>query len=102
MSHPEKTVAALFDPPPPQWGLRGDPYLWQELRRHFERTPLPPTAAELTTLLETAFETLTDHPLATPAPFFIERFAHGGMSSGHISPTFWRDEALPLLLARFA
>jgi hypothetical protein len=27
----------------------------------------------------------------------VDRFAHGGISSGRISRTFWRERALPLL-----
>jgi hypothetical protein len=31
----------------------------------------------------------------------IERYAHGGMSSGMISVEFWRKEILPLLKTRY-
>ena len=97
-----ETVASLFQEEPTQWGLRGDPYLWREMHHHFERVPLPATADELSDLIETAFESLTGHSTSAGNHFFIERFSHGGMSSGHISPEFWRDKAMPLLLARYA
>jgi hypothetical protein len=97
-----ETVASLFLKEPIQWGLRGDPYLWREMRSHFERVPLPAAADELSTLIETAFELLTGHSISTSNHFFVERFSHGGMSSGHISPDFWRNEAIPLLRARYA
>lgn len=96
-----ETVASLFLEKPSHWGLRGDPYLWQEMHRYFEHTPLPATADELNTLIETAFESLTGHSISTPSHFFVERFNHGGMSGGYISPAFWRDDAMPLLLARY-
>ena len=96
------TVASLFQEEPIQWGLRGDPYLWREMAQYFEHTPLPATAEELRVLIETAFESLTGQPISIDKHFFVERFSHGGMSSGHISPEFWRDKAIPLLLARYS
>jgi len=96
-----KTVAALFENEPMRWGLRGDPYLWREMRLHFEQTPLPTTAEGLDTLIEAMFASLTDHSISEKEPFFIERFSHGGMSSGQISPDFWRDTIIPLMRARY-
>ena len=98
----KETVALLFQEEPSQWGLRGDPYLWREMRSHFERVPLPAAADELSALIETTFELLTGHPISTGSHIFIQRFSHGGMSSGYISPDFWRNKAIPLLLARYA
>lgn len=101
MSNTE-TIAALFQAGPKQWGLRGDPHLWNEMRGRFSDTPLPATADELSALIEAAFESLTGQPISTRDPFFIERLSHGGMSSGYVSPEFWRDKAIPFLLARYA
>lgn len=98
-----ETIAALFqEGGPKQWGLRGDPHLWREMQSHFEQTALPATADELSALIETAFESLTGHSISAGDPFFVERFSHGGMSSGYVSPSFWRDKAIPLLRARYA
>ena len=97
-----ETVASLFQEEPNQWGLRGDPYLWREMRSHFEQIPLPATTDELSALIETVFEHLTGHSISASNPFFVKRFSYGGMSSGHIFPDFWRDKAIPLLLARHA
>lgn len=96
-----KTVASLFEKEPIQWGLRGDPHLWREMRLQFDRTPLPATADELAALIESAFGSLTGHSISESRPFFVERFSHGGMSSGYVSPEFWRDKAIPLFRARF-
>jgi hypothetical protein len=30
-----KSVSIIFQEPPSQWGLRGDPYLWNELETYF-------------------------------------------------------------------
>lgn len=32
---------------------------------------------------------------------FVQEFAHGGMSSGYISMTFWRECGLPTLIENF-
>ena len=97
-----QTMVSLFDTKPIQWGLRGDPHLWQEMRTHFEPIPLPATASEVSVLVEAAFETLTGHSIVGDEHFFVERFSHGGMSSGYISPKFWRETVMPLLHARYA
>ena len=95
-------IASLFDPTPSQWGLRGDPYLWEELRSNFSAVPLPESAKELQALLEKEFEALTETPLTTDKDILvIERLAHGGMSSGGVSIPFWRETAIPLLIRRY-
>ncbi len=96
-----KTVADLFQKEPMNWGLRGDPYLWEEMRRHFEHVPLPSAADELAVLIGAAFKALTGRPISALKAFHLERSSHGGMSSGHISPEFWRDKAVPLLCNRY-
>jgi hypothetical protein len=100
--NPVKTVASLFVIKPKQWGLRGDPYLWQEMGIYFQVVEMPASSQTLQTLIEAAFEAITHHPLSTKNNIYIERFAHGGMSSGHISPQFWRETAIPLLMTRYA
>lgn len=97
------SVGNLFNPSPHSWGLRGDPYLWDDLALLFKHVPLPPSVETLSAMLEAAFLTQTAHLLQTvdSSPFFVERYAHGGMSSGGVSPEFWRDKAFPLILERF-
>jgi hypothetical protein len=102
MSVSMKTVADLFQTKPVQWGLRGDPHLWQEMADHFAQTPLPENAARLDQLLAQAFETLTGQPLTSEKFIAVERFPRSGMSGGMVSPAFWRETAVPLLQARFA
>jgi hypothetical protein len=97
-----KMVADLFDPEPPRWGLRGDPWVWQAMRDHLGDTYLPPTLAEVEAMIYVAFNRLVGVDLATEtAPsVFRPEFAHGGMSSGHIHLETWRAELLPLLIDR--
>jgi hypothetical protein len=97
----ERTFGSLFDEEPLQWGLRGDPFLWRKMRSHFSSVPMPLTTAEVEQSVGDAFAAFTGKPLSHPESFTIDEFAHGGMSSGGISPAFWRDEAIPLLRRRF-
>ena len=97
-----KTVGQLFQGKPWQWGLRGDPYLWQEMAEHFAETPLPDTTAQLEQLLAQAFEALCGQPITAEEFIAVERFPRGGMSGGMVSPAFWRETAVPLLLKRLS
>jgi hypothetical protein len=47
-------VASLFEPAPDQWGLRGDPYLWDELAAKFHGVPRPASREHLESLLVAA------------------------------------------------
>jgi hypothetical protein len=93
-------VAALFQDEPRRWGLRGDPYLWREMRRHLEGVECPATSEGLASLIEGAFEELTGFPLSHADPIYVEKYSHGGMSSGYVQPKFWRETAMPLLQGR--
>jgi hypothetical protein len=96
-----RTIGDLLEHEPHQWGLRGDPYLWRQMRIHFAETPIPPTVHALARDLESAFLLLSGRDISTTENFHVEQFAHGGMSSGGICPEFWRERALPLLRERF-
>lgn len=94
-------LSAVFNERPAQWGLRGDPYLWDEMKAALEDCVYPATEEELAALLGETYERLTGSPLSMQEPVYVERFSHGGMSSGHIDPRFWAGTALPLLLTRY-
>ena len=93
-------VAEIFEEEPIQWGLRGDPYLWRELKVRFKHTEMPDTSDELQTLIKDEYSLVTGYSITHLDIFFVERFSHGGMSSGGISPEFWIQKAIPLLLQR--
>lgn len=96
------SLSELFQTEPISWGCRGDPYLWQEMSEVLAALPLPPSEAQLAEILEATFERLVGLPIsAHESSVFVERHAHGGMSSGGISLVFWREKALPSLLARY-
>ena len=96
------TVGSLFDPEPENWGLRGDSFLWRQIQRNLSTTPLPATQTDFESLIANAFLELSGNPLSTQNHFHVEEYAHGGMSSGYISPAFWREQAIPLLRQRYS
>ena len=97
-----RTLADLFEPPPSRWGLRGDPYLWQAMAVEFGNQAVPASESELEALLGDIFAKWVGQPISSSdRSIFVPKFSHGGMSSGHVSPAFWRDTALPLLRERF-
>ena len=95
-------IENIFNPTPKQWGLRGDPYLWESLRNHFEQVGLPREIDEFEIELIKLFKSKTSKSIFDKESVFVEGYAHGGMSSGHISIDKWRDEFIPLLMERFS
>lgn len=96
------SIGDLFEPEPEQWGLRGDPLLWRELRGRLSGMPLPRRESQLWLVLEDAFQEAVGHPLWRCDEAYVERFAHGGMSSGYISQEFWTRRGFPLVVSRFS
>ena len=94
-------IGQLFEKEPVQWGLRGDPYLWRKMRDYFSQAPLPLDAVELEETIAKVFLKLTGHLISDTENFYLEAFAHGGMSSGGICLEFWRNSAIPLLRNRY-
>jgi hypothetical protein len=97
----ETTLLQIFQDEPSRWGLRGDPYLWTEMKSILGDLPYPNTEQDFNVLLEQTFEKLTGTSIRAPHSVFVERYSHGGMSSGHISPQFWAEEGFPMLRERF-
>lgn len=92
-----KSMIELFDTEPMSWGLRGDPYLWIEMKNYFSNTGLPKSKNELEILIGSAFKEITGHQITESKFFHIERFSHGGMSSGLVAPEYWRNTVIPYL-----
>ena len=91
----------LFAKAPRQWNLRGDPWLWQDLKQNIETAKPPANADEFVAWLESEFERLIGVPISHADIVFLEKYSHGGMSSGCINPKFWRETVLPFLRKSF-
>ncbi|VTT98877.1 Uncharacterized MobA-related protein OS=Burkholderia gladioli (strain BSR3) GN=bgla_2g09620 PE=4 SV=1 [Gemmataceae bacterium] len=98
-----QTFNELFDPAPEAVGLRGDRPLWAAMRDRLRGVPLPDTAEEFNHVISELFAELTGVPLGHPEPVFLPHYRGdaGGMSSGYVSPEFWRDRGLQLLWSRW-
>ena len=96
-----RKLSELFEKQPAQWGNRGDPHLWRNMQQALSSSPLPATEAELVAIVENLFEQLTGYPISTPDAFFVQKYAHGGLTSGYILPKFWRETGLPFLRSQF-
>ncbi len=95
-------VAEIFEEEPIQWGLRGDPFLGREMKDRLKETDMPETPDELKTILEKEYEKSTGYPISHKKSFGVERFRSHGMSSGGVSPEFWVNSGMPLLVSRHA
>lgn len=93
-------VSDLFDPVPESWGLRGDLFLWQELRSSLARVALPEGPSHLEAMLRAAYRAHVGHDLSR-ADVYVPRLARGGMSSGMVNGQCWEETLLPLLVLRF-
>jgi molybdenum cofactor cytidylyltransferase len=90
----------IFEPPPPRWGLRGDPYLWQEMAQALAERPLPASPAAIDNLLASTYLLLVGEAPAAGRRTYVPRYAHGGMSSGYVDADFWLTQGFPLLKGR--
>lgn len=90
----------IFEPPPARWGLRGDPYLWQELAPALAAQPLPVGPAAVDALLARLYLSLVGEAPSAGRHTYVARYAHGGMSSGYVDADFWLTQGFPLLKSR--
>ena len=93
-------VSSIFEESPKQWGLRGDPYLWEEMKNEFSTVLVTISLDDFEKKFKEIFEKLTGTPLTRECHIFLSKYTHCGMSSGQICGEFWIDKALPLLLDR--
>ena len=57
------TAADLFEPKPQNWGLRGDPYLWEDMKKNFSSVTLPVSTEVFIEKFRAGFEEITGMPL---------------------------------------
>ncbi|BDD01403.1 hypothetical protein [Persicobacter psychrovividus] len=89
----------LFDEPS-QYGLRGDPYLWKDLKARFEYSSVT-NVEQFEEFLIDGFKENTNEIPTKGKSFFVKHFSFGGMSSGSIDSDFWTQKGFPLLVERF-
>ncbi len=100
--HAGRFVSEIFGEKPAQWGLRGDPFLWERLQKRYADVRLPyPSKALKLGILQTFAEFAGECPERGKI-YYAEEFAkkNVGMSTGGLSGDFWLNTAIPLLLER--
>lgn len=85
----------------PEWSLRGDPFLWEEMKSEFKNFSTPVSLTELETLIKTLFKRLTKEEMECGKNIFIKRYDNGGMSTGVVSASHWCNTIFPTLKKRF-
>lgn len=85
-----------------QWGLRGDPHVWQALLGAIGDEPTPGHPAEVRAAITAGLQRVAgiDVDSGDGRPVRRDEFAHGGMSSGMVDVGWWRDKGVPLLAQR--
>jgi len=76
------SIVCIFEEKPEQWGLRGDPYLWEDMKVEFASVPISVSAEEFSEMFYAAFEKLVKVPLSSGIFPYCSKYAQGGMSSG--------------------
>lgn len=91
-----------FDVVHRQWGLRGDPHVWQALRSALAKDPTPDTAEAIRAAYARGLHRIANIDIDADSrePVYREEFAHGGMSSGMLDIGWWHDKGVPLLTER--
>jgi hypothetical protein len=101
------TLDELFERRPWQWGLRGDPHVWDAMREHLRGQPIPANGFDARRIFEGTFvQVVGVAPSWTPGDddaLPVEQFRTGsGMSDGLVSLHFWSCTGIPLLIDRAA
>jgi RNAse (barnase) inhibitor barstar len=98
---PLTSIRQLFRKRPSQFGLRGDPQLWSALEASFSALPTPANEDLFADELCLQIMQLTGKSILSSGNFYVEQFDSGGMSGGVVSTTFWKRQAIPLLIGRY-
>jgi len=74
-------IADLFNPAPKQWGFRGDPALWEEMRKQFVNVDIPASETILISKIRETFQQITGHSIDETEVLVVEKLkTHGDWS----------------------
>jgi hypothetical protein len=93
----------IFDNKPEQWGLRGDPEAWAELREKFKNFNNSKPEKEFNKKLDEEFKKLINKgKTKSQNMVWFENYSQHGMSGGFVSLDWWLEKGLPLLKDMYA
>lgn len=90
-----------FDPLSSNWGLRGDPGLWMDMKLKFKDASIPPDSIELDIILYAMFKDLVGNPPQRGKDYYVVKYDKGGMSTGKVCSDWWLDNGFLLIVGRF-
>lgn len=96
----QKTASIIFKDRPDRWFLRGEPFLWNDLETLYSQFALPLQRDQFESLLNRFLTHLLYESEYRNGILYVERYAHGGMSSGCIDLHEFENHRRPLLLKR--
>ena len=91
--------ALFLSDPDRGWGARGMPFLWAYMARQFTSDKLPMSETAITEKARVILHSLGISEVCEES-IYIERFAAGGMSSGHVNGKYFWECFLPIILRR--
>ena len=98
-----KQLEQLFEEQPQQWGLRGDPFLWEKLKDHLKTQNEEFNTLQFEECISNYIECFVNEngQKVNDDIVFVESFPAEGMSGGRISLQWWNDKGIPFLLQKF-
>lgn len=86
-----------------KWGLRGDPYLWEELKKRALEHSIFQSKTEFEKFIDINFKGIvqTGELSKDKSRVLIDRFPKQGISGGWVSLRTWESSILPLLKKRY-
>lgn len=96
-------ISEIFISKPGQWGLRGDPYLWEELKLKFTDSLMNISPDEFDKKIDYEFFELlkNEGEQKSDEIYWFDKFPKSGMSGGMVSLKWWKEIGLPLLKKRY-
>lgn len=90
-------VANTIFKKPTQWGLRGDPQMWDALKEF----ALKSNPDKFMNAILSEFNRIIENGEKNDRVVFIKEFATGGMTSGSVSLDWFNKTGFPLLKERY-
>lgn len=86
-----------------RWGLRGDPFLWEELKKRAANHEDFRSKQDFEIFIDKNFKEITQSGDFSEdrSRVYVKNFDHGGMSGGWIAYNTWITKILPLLKNRY-
>lgn len=96
-------INQIFDTKECFWGLRGDPYLWENLKKEMSQIKIELTPDDFNKLLDEKFNDIIDNKgkVVLKDQVYFENYPQHGMTGGLVSLEWWKKTGLPLLKERY-